>query len=208
MKGKQMKLYPIYVTGIKAYCSDLVVEPDSRDFIYFISIAGYQATVKGIIANLLESCRARVYIEDQDYDLSRTGYEYKVLTKKMPSGLVHSLLYPRLAIPAYDEKNQSAFFLFTEQHQDVYSLFFKHLDDKTHIPLHPSWDRWLWEVFEKEGWITELFTLLGLYKGYFISFDADQLADLISEAIQEQESKVIACMQFNGGNKDGQRNFA
>jgi hypothetical protein len=203
-----MKPYPIYVTGIKAYCSDLVVEAESRDFIYFISIAGYQTAVKGIIANLLEHCWARIFIEDQDYDLSRTGYEYKVQSKKLPSGLVHAVLYPKLAIPAHDEKNQNTFFIFTEQAKDIYSLFYKHLDDKTHIPLHPSWARWLWEVFEQEGWITELGTLVGAYKGYSISFDPGLLADRISEAIRKKETQIITCMQITGGNADGKRNFA
>lgn len=203
-----MKLYPIYVTGIKAYCSDVIVDPDSPGLFYFMSIAGYQTAVKGIIANVLEQCRVKIYIEEQVYDLFRLSYEYRVLTKKMPSGLVHTILYPKLAIPINYDKNQHTFFIFTEKHNDIYSLFLKHIDDRTDIPLHPSWARWLWNVFLKEEWITELCTIAGLYKGYSIWFSPEHLSDLISEAIRYKENEIITCMQFNGGDAYGKRNFA
>ena len=50
-----MELYPIHATGIHAFCSDMILEPYDLDTVYFMSICGYQATVKGIIANLLEN---------------------------------------------------------------------------------------------------------------------------------------------------------
>ena len=50
-----MKLYPIHIAGINAYCSDLITDYQDQEIVYFLSVCGYQATVKGIIANLLES---------------------------------------------------------------------------------------------------------------------------------------------------------
>ena len=50
-----MTLYPIHAMGIQAYCSDLIVDSSDSETVYFMSVAGYQATVKGIIANLLDN---------------------------------------------------------------------------------------------------------------------------------------------------------
>ena len=52
-----MTLYPIHAMGIQAHCSDLIVDPDDPEIVYFLSVCGYQVTVKGIIANLLENLR-------------------------------------------------------------------------------------------------------------------------------------------------------
>jgi hypothetical protein len=45
-----MKLYPAHAMGIHAYCSDLIVDPEDDETVYFMSLAGYQAAVKGIVA--------------------------------------------------------------------------------------------------------------------------------------------------------------
>ena len=103
-----MKLYPIHAMGIRAYCSDLIIDPYDLDTVYFMSICGYLATVKGIMANLLEDYGISVEIEGTEYYLTRSGFGYKVQIKKLPSGLVHGVLLPKLALPNNDDKNTSA----------------------------------------------------------------------------------------------------
>ena len=47
-----MALPVINSGGISAYCSGLIVNQESET--YFMSVAGYQTAVKGIMANFLE----------------------------------------------------------------------------------------------------------------------------------------------------------
>ena len=205
-----MKLHPILATGIKAYCSDMIIDPNDLDSVYFMSICGYQVTVKGIIANLLEHYAISIEIKGDEYYLNRSGLGYKAQVKRLPSGLVHAVVFPKLALPQNDEERQNSFFIFTKENntQELLSLFFRHLDEKIHIPLHHSWDRWLWQVFEEQGdWLLELKTLVGSFKGYSFEFNPKQLYDLISEAIRNRVPEVIECMHWKSKGGDGNGEF-
>jgi hypothetical protein len=203
-----MKLLPIHATGIKAYCSDLIIDPHELNTVYFLSISGYQATVKGIIANLLENYGISIEVEGFDYCLTRSSLGYKAIVKRLPSGLVHAVIFPRLAMPNNDEDTKNSFFIFNKE-AEVSGLFFRHLDEKTHIPLHPhpSWDKWLWDLFIREDWLLELKTLVGNFRGYSFEFNPKNLNDLISEAIRNTVSGVINCMQWKG-EYDGRFDFS
>ena len=204
-----MKLYPVMATGIRAYCSDLIVDTEETDTVYFMSICGYQVTVKGIIANLLENYGISIEFEDGEYYLIRSDFGYKVQIKKLPSGLVHAILYPILALPKNDEDKQNKFFIFTDRKGERRELFFRHLDEKVEIPLHPFWTKWLWRLFEdQDEWLVELKTLAGNYSGYSFRFHPKQLQDLISEAIKSKIPEIIECMKWKGDDCDGKLDLA
>jgi len=193
-----MKLYPLYARGIKAYCSNLIVDTQEDDIVYFMSICGYQTAVKGILANFLEHNGINLMIERKDYYLTRSYLNYTFHSKKLPSGLLHTIILPKLALPNNDE-NKNSFFMFTDSENEIQSLFFRHLDTKTDTPLHPSWDVWLWNKFkEQDTWLCELTTLVGTLKGYRVEFIPYQLQELIAEAIQHKEPEIIQCMRQKG----------
>lgn len=199
-----MTLHPIHSLGIKAWCSDLIIDPEDSETVYFMSICGYQITVKGIIANLLENCGISIEIDGSEHDLIRSETAYKVLMKKLPSGLIHAVMLPKQAIPNKDEEGQNRFFVITSQAQDILKLFFRHLDNKTEIPLHPSWAPWLWEAFAKEDdWLIELQTLTGNFKGYRFDYHPSHLHDLIAKAIRKKVPEVVGCMTWKGEKTDG-----
>jgi len=204
-----MKLYPIHAMGIHAYCSDLIVDPDDEQIVYFLSVAGYQVAVKGILANLLEHYGPIVELDGNQYLLARGNLGYKMMGKKLPSGLVQGVLFPKLAMPKSDEERDNAFLVLTDKEDELLSLFFRHLDEKTEIPLHPSWDKWLWKTFqEQEGWLLELKTLAGSYRGYLFDFNQNQLHNLVSEAIRDRVPEVIGCMEWKGGKENGEPDIA
>ena len=194
-----MKLYPVMATGIRAYCSDLIVDPEG-DTAYLMSICGYQATVKGIIANLLENYRITIKIESLEYDLDRSTFGYKVQMKSLPSGMVHAIVYPKMALAQNDEE-ENRFFIFSDRTDEKLELFFRHLDDKLEIPLHPSWKNWLWNTFRNQDeWFTELKTLAGNYQGYSFWFEPEDLQDLISQAFKNNVPEIVTCMKGGNGN--------
>jgi hypothetical protein len=206
---KTMKLYPAHAMGIRAYCSDLIVDPEDLETVYFISLAGYQAAVKGIVANFLEHYGISVEIDGRQHLVTRASLGYKTLVKKLPSGLVQEVLFQKIALPKHDEESKDTFFVVTDRREDLLTLFFRHLDEKTDIPLHPSWDRWLWETFEnEEGWMLEGKTLLGSYHGYLFEFSQTRLHDLISDAIKTRVPEVVGCMEWKGEKDNGKFDIA
>ena len=204
-----MRLYPIHAMGIHAYCSHLIVDPGDSETVYFMSVAGYQATVKGIIANLLDNYGINLEVDGNKHYLTRANFGYKAQMKKLPSGLVHAVLFPKLALPKSEEEQENEFFILTDKRDELLTLFFRHLDEKTDIPLHPSWARWLWKTFEEqEGWLLEAQTIVGSYQGYLLEFNHENLHDLVSEAIRKRAPEVIDCMKWKGGKVSGKCNFS
>ena len=199
-----MTLYPIHAMGIQAYCSDLIVDSSDSETVYYMSIGGYQATVKGIIANLLDNYGISVEVDGNSHYLTRASFGYKALLKKLPSGLVHAVLFPKLALPKSDDENQDSFFIMTDERDKVLTLFFRHLDEKTDIPLHPSWASWLWKTFgSQEGWLLAAQTIVGSFEGYYFEFNHENLYDLVSEAIRKRVPEVIDTMRWKGGKVNG-----
>ena len=195
-----MKLLPIQAMGIRAYCSDIIIDNEEDGTIYFMSVCGYQVTVKGLIANFLEQHGIGITVNETSYYLTRHSLGYKVLLRKLPSGLVHGLVFPNSALPGNDLKDINQYVVFAKNQEDLLSLFYHHLDEKTDIPLHPSWAGWLWEMFEIQGeWQTELHTIHGTYRGYLLEFNPCKLHELISSAIQSSVPEVVECFQLKGG---------
>ena len=204
-----MTLYRINAMGIQAYCSDLIVDSSDLDTVYFISVAGYQATVKGIIANLLDNYGISVEVDGNSHYLTRGNFGYKTQLKKLPSGLIHAVLFPKLALPKSKEEQENEFFILTDKRDELLTLFFRHLDERTDIPLHPLWTGWLWKTFEEqEGWLLEAKTMVGSFEGYLFEFNQQNLHDLVSEAIRKRVPEVIDCMKWKGGKGGGKRNIA
>jgi len=204
-----MKLYPVLATGIRAYCSDVIVDPEETDTVYFMSICGYQTTVKGIIANLLENYGISIELEGNEHYLVRSSFGYKVQIKKLPSGLVHAILYPVLALPNNNEEEQNRFFIFVDRNGETPELFFRHLDERVEIPIHTSWTKWLWRLFEdQDKWLIKLRTLAGNYGGYSVRFHPKQLQDLISKAFKNKTPEIIGCMKWKGDDGDGKLDLA
>jgi hypothetical protein len=189
--------------GIKAYCSDLIVDQD-RETVCFLSICGYQVAVKGIIANFLGDNGIALETNGFDHYLRCSHLSYKVQLKKLPSGLVHAVAILKLALPSIDDGTRNSFLVITKDDRETRPLFFRHLDEKTELPLHPSWTEWLWNTFDQqEDWLLEQTTLAGDFKGYLFKFNPEYLKDLISEAIREKMPKIISCLTYERGNGDG-----
>ncbi len=191
----EIKLYPVAATGLSAYCSDLITDPENEEDLYFISLTGYQGTVKGIVANFLEYYGISLSMNWKEHYYGRTSVSYEVLLKKLPSGLVHCIVLPKLALPYHDEDRKNKFFIFTNEKEDKpLSLFFRHLDDKTEIPIHPSWAEWLWMRFLELQWLIELKTVIGTFRGYSVEWNQTQLHDIISKALKTKDSEIIDCL--------------
>jgi hypothetical protein len=193
-----MALPVINSGGITAYCSDLIVNADMET--YFLSVAGYQTAVKGIIANVLEYGSVAVRIGDEYVYPVRSTETYSVHYQKLPSGLFQGAILPKIALPGNEESND-VFLILAEDNSLAESLFFKHLEEKTEVPLHPAWSCWLWRTFSEKGWLTPLESLAGEYQGYLVEINENELKETITLAIAHKNAEVM--VSFEKGGNDG-----
>jgi hypothetical protein len=196
-----MTLPIIRSRGIAAYCPDLVV--DENTWTYFMSVAGYQSTVKGIIACVLEYQSATVAINGTYAYVNRASESYCVHYQKLPSGLFQGIILPKTALPNYQESKDN-FLILAENMSLAKILFFDHLEQKTRIPLHRTWSDWLWRTFSDEEWLTPLETLIGGCKGFLVDIYEDDLKDAIATAIRNKTPEIIRCFEKGGAYEDEQ----
>jgi len=193
-----MAVSGINSAGISAYCSQLIINEESET--YFLSVAGYQSAVKGIIANFLGYGSITVKVDGKYFYPVRSSLTYTVHYRKLPSGLYQCVTFPKIALPDDNKDSKDIFLVIAQTDSSAQDLFFKHLDNRTDIPLHPLWSHWLWEIFSKKCWLTRLKTLVGDYQGYLIQIDEDELSETITMAIVEKNPAVIRC--FEKGARD------
>ena len=189
-------LYKIAIGGIEAYCKDLIVDQEMKQYVYFFSVSGYQTAVKGILANLLKGSMLNIEIKGEIYWIDRVRENYITKVKKMPSGYCQGVAIPKMALPRQNEENKTDdFLLISKDPGELRKQFYNHLDLKTEIPLHPSWTDWLWELFKTNEWMVNLETLIGDYNGYLVSIHHAELLHEITQAIQLKIPEIVDCMR-------------
>ncbi len=201
--------YRIRAEGIEAYCFDLIVDNEANQEAYFLSVAGYQTAVKGILANFLKGESLSVNIGEKTYWFERRPGGYLMKIKKMPSQYCHGIAVARTIGSQNGEEEAKEVLLISKDQGNLKELFYRCLDAKTEVPLDQSWVEWLWKLFEKKEWLTSLKTLAGKNVGYVISIRPGELISEISRAIDLKELEIIACMRrslkpksIGGGNAD------
>ena len=193
-----MGLLDIHSGGIEGYCSDLIMDEDAQ--IYFLSVGGYQTAVKGIIANVLEYGTVSLMKDNNYVSPQRSRLNYKVHYQRLPSGLFQGVVIPKIALPE-NKDPKDMFLIIAEDNQSAGDLFFKNLDHRIEIPLHPIWRYWLWDAFIEKDWLTPLKTLVGDLKGYLVEIDEDELKDIITMEINNRNPEIMRC--FEKGETDG-----
>jgi len=176
--------------GIRAYCSDLIV--DSGGITYLLSVAGHQVAVKGIVANVLANGPAAIYGKKLHMDLQRDSVAYQVRYHRLPSGLYQAVLLPKMAFSGCREPADQFMVLCHDEPQE---LFFQLLQERTDIPLHPSWAGWLWRHMKQQGRIITLETIVGEYRGYLVDLDRPNLSQAIADEIRKQNPALLHCFE-------------
>ena len=189
-------LYKIRCQGIEAYCSDLIVDRETNQYVYLLGVAGYQSTIKGILANMLKGESLSVEINKETLWVERFSTNYLMKIKKMPSEYCHGITLIKMGTNQTDGKSPfREFFLINEDPLKVKGPFYDYLDRITELPLHPDWTDWLWKLFGEKGWITRLETLVGRYEAYLVNFHQEELSTEITEAIRKRVPAIIQCLK-------------
>jgi hypothetical protein len=189
-------LHRIRCQGIEAYCTDLIVDRETNQYVYLLGVAGFQSAVKGILANMLKGESLSIEIKGESCWVERFSTNYLMQIKKMPSEYCHGITLIKMGTNQSDGGSPTReFLLINEDPLKVKGPFYSHLDQKTEVPLHPDWTDWLWKLFGEKGWITRLQTLVGKYEAYLVNFHQEELSYEISEAIKKKVPEVTQCMK-------------
>ena len=188
-----MRLLDIHSGGIEGYCSDLILDENNQ--IHFLSVAGFQTAVKGIIANVLEYGAVSLMKDNILVSLQRSTHNYKVQYQRLPSGLFQGVIIPKIAL-AENEDPKELFFIVAENDPTAEELFFKNLDHRTELPLHPLWQHWLWDAFIQKDWIIPLKTWVGGFRGYLVEIDEEELKGIITSEINNENPEIIKCFEI------------
>ncbi len=188
-------LHRIRCQGIEAYCSHLIVDKETNQRIYLLGVAGYQSTVKGILANMLKGESLSVEINKETFQVERFSESYLMKIKKMPSEYCHGISLIKIGQDQGRGSPDREFLLINEAPLEVKNPFYDHLDQKTEVPLHPSWKDWLWTLFGEKGWITRLDTLVGEYEAYLVNFHQEELSCEITGAIKKKVPTITQCLK-------------
>ena len=190
-------LHVINSGGVFAYCSDLIVTGHDDNKVYFLAVAGNQASVKGILAALLEGQSVWVSIDESQHYLERLPESYRLLVKRLPSGYAQGLLFVQSALLESPEQNEPAkrFLLMSHDPERNQTILFHQLQQRLELPLHQSWARWLWRLFEEREWLSPLVTLAGGYAAFCVELNQQELHEAISEALAAREPKLGGCFE-------------
>lgn len=187
----------IEVKGITVFCHALLAQSwewDPRPLM-LLSVGGPREAVKGVIAAAMTgydlslhgapaepawSHRPQFHIQHAD--------QYHILSRRLPSGQVHGLLFPADALPTHTEPH---FTLLVQQHECLHApaRLLEAIDRRSELPLHPSWYSWLWEMALATEWLSPLIGF-GLWNGWTVNYDEPALAEALSQTIRSHSLTV------------------
>lgn len=188
-------LHVINSGGMFAYCSDLVVGGDQQDQVHYLSVAGHQGPVKGILAALLEGKSVCIEIEGGNRFLTKAAENYRLLVKKLPSGSCHGAVFVQSALQnETSDQAPERFLMLSHDPTQNHLLLFRQLQARlTEIPLHQTWAEWLWTLHEEEGWLAPLTTLAGHFQGFMVQLRPQGLHEAISAGLSEGNPELDRC---------------
>jgi hypothetical protein len=171
---------------------------------YLISLAGFQVAVKAVTASFIQ--RSYTWIEagvdEIPYTLAKGSFHYTFQSRKLPSGLFQTVIFPKSIIEPPVDKVVSSSIFFVQMtpaitESDIATQFLAHYAKNTDIPLHESWALPLWEIFSKDdfGFLDPLDTLVGDINGYLVQHSDWKLTDIITEKLKAENPAFADCFK-------------
>lgn len=121
--------------------------------------------------------------------LHARGTPLHLLSRKLPCGYIHGLLYPQML--AAETRSAFSLLLPKVEEPQAAAYLLRLLDARTTTPLHPSWATWAWDVFTTEEWLTPL-SGQGPWMGWDVHYQGSVLSDRLIRAIKARALCVAA----------------
>ena len=155
--------------------------------LYFLSLLGPQQSVRALWARLLKN--ELVSLAWDDAHCTKMGRlaplgpkQWRMHSASLPSAAAHQLvLVPSLALAASDGDQ---FLILPRREDEAAALHYRFLNRRIDLPLHPSWDGWLWARARREG-EAEPLSARGLL-AFQCAPDVAALTRDVSQAVRER----------------------
>ena len=114
--------------------------------------------------------------------------KYRMISKRLPSKMLSMIVLIDETVLSHDQD----FVIITREHDPV-DLLYRNLVHRSELPLHSSWEKWLWATFKHFEWVTELPSYR--MQGYSISYSEEELADALELGIRSGKIPKIETKQ-------------
>ena len=188
--ARTAELYTVSAGGFSA-SADAFCREDENEYLWFLSMLGPQTSLRAIAASLMKHNPDPAHISggqpDQpgfmDYRKCllpprSTGTWTTRMARLPESRSWHMLLYTRMSEHSFDSNE---FLLLARDPREAPGLHRAFLDRRTHLPIHESWDRWLWQLGTATGTVQPLQSQ-GIW-GYLCNPDQEALGRALQAAI-------------------------
>ena len=187
------RIYTISGRGFSATCDAFAVEP-KQETIWFASMIGSRQALTAISANLMASPAQRVFINSDDPEEGYRAFlpanqgqkNWTQRVQRLPNTRIyHGMTYSQTA--EYHGMDDQ-FVLISPSPEEAPGLYYRFLDHRLTIPLHPGWSQWLWKTGQQEEEVIPLESH-GVHASYCI-VDQAAVQERISNAIRSGDLRT------------------
>ncbi len=154
---------------------------DDYGRVHLLSVAGRDSNVKAVTTALVSGFEVEVI--SGEWLALRKDYaeQYRVLSARLPSGLVHQLV---LSHGFFERDGLPRRLVYAEDEDGIARLVYETVRGSYAVPLIPEWSDWLCERMRREDMLRQL---SGTRTVVEISADEERLDELISAGVMNGE---------------------
>jgi hypothetical protein len=172
----------------------------AADEVRFLSVGGAAEVVKAVLIGLRLTGQLTLIQRTHEIDPRRPSRQLvcslrlsdkkspdhlptRQLIRRLPCGAAHGILYPDPAPADPPDPSRFALILPEAQRPNAASLLLRSIDRRTTLPLHASWNTWLWRTFDEEGSLEPL-QGTGPWIGWDVAWSEATLHNHLTDAIK------------------------
>ncbi len=175
------------------YCNfqrNIFVEAYTDAFVYdrymqilLLSIAGQDSAVKAISSAMVSGRELEITVGEERNIIVEAdkNIHYKILSSKLPSGLLHQLV---AAENFCKSEGTSQKLIFIPHEMSPYQVIYNHLQKSLAITAIPEWSQWIYEKLMEQEFIEEL---EGNVKTVRLWVHEKALDEMISEGVKSKQ---------------------
>ncbi len=150
---ERLDLHTAAAGQFNATCDAFAMD-EEQEHLYFLSLLGSQTAIKAMAAELMKQPPGTGFLQrGTPMHGIQLGYKsFKIpshttgtwtakITRLPASRGYHGMVYTKTAEHGYDNNN---FLLLARDQDELPDLYYRFLNKRSSLPMHPSWAPWLW----------------------------------------------------------------
>lgn len=153
---------------------------DEYSYLYLLSVAGHDSSVKAITSALVSGRTIQVMSEPIIEAGASYGQKYRIMSTRLPGTLLHQMV----ASEGFFRSSDGPANLLYVDEDDPAPLVYEAIRSGYPVPVIPEWSDWLYKRLRQEGHVHEL---EGTKKVLTLTLAEETLDGLISDAVSNGE---------------------